>query len=121
MKTHDREILLFYHQDSSTDRRTLANAMTMTKHIKAFDFGKISTSGMSWFNILEDLDIHPKELLNKAHPYYRLHIKGKEFDEEGWIKVLSKNTDLIKYPIAIRGTRKLVCQTPTDILKLIQA
>lgn len=121
MKTHGREILIFYHADSAADRKTLANAMTMSKHIKAFDFAKASTSGMSWFNILEDLAIHPKDLLNKAHPYYKEHIKGKEFDDEGWIKVLAKNPDLIKFPIAIRGSRKLVCQNPSDILQLVPA
>ncbi len=121
MKTHDREILLFYHPESTSDRKTLANALSLTKHIKAFDFSKVSTSGMNWLSILDGLSMHPKDLLNKAHPYYRDHIKGKEFDDEGWVTVLSKNPDLIKFPIAIRGSRKLVCQRPTDILQMLQA
>ncbi|MCB0671019.1 MAG: hypothetical protein KDC59_03750 [Saprospiraceae bacterium] len=46
-------------------------------------------------------------------------MKGREFDDESWIKVIKYNPDILKAPIAVRGSKAIVCQNPTDILRLI--
>ena len=70
--------------------------------------------------ILRALDAHPKELLNKAHPFYQRHIRGREFDKTSWLNVLARNPELIKAPIAIRGNRAVICTQPTDIYQLME-
>ena len=120
MKTHHREILIYYNPKSSSDRKTVAHAQSMVSHIKSFAFDKSPSTGTSWQQILHSLDMHPKELLNKANPYYQKHIRGRDFDEESWVKVLQNNPELIKAPIAIRGNRAILCSTPTDIYKLTE-
>lgn len=119
MKTHRREILIYYNADSSSDRKTIAHAKSVTTHLKSYEYKKAPSSSTSWQMILSSLNIHPKDLLNKAHPYYRSHIKGKEFNEEDWISCLQRNPELIKAPIAIRGHRAILCNNPTDIYRLI--
>jgi len=64
--------------------------------------------------------VHPKDLMNKAHPYYQKHIRGREFDKESWLKIIQYNPDLIKAPIAMRGNRAILCTNPTDIYKLME-
>lgn len=120
MKTDNREILIYYNPESNSDRQTLAYAQSVVPHIKSYAFDKSPSSGTSWQQILKALDIHPKEILNKANPYYQTHIRGRDFDEECWIKVIRYNPDLIKAPIAIRGNRAILCATPTDIYKLTE-
>lgn len=120
MKTHRREIQIYYNPESSSDRRTIAHAQGLSIHIKTYSFDKTPSTGTSWQMILSSLDVHPKELLNKAHPYYQQHIRGRDFDRESWIKVLRYNPELIKAPIAIRGNRAIICTNPTDIYKLIE-
>ena len=119
MITHHREVLIYYNADSSSDRRTVAHARSVTSYLKSYEYKKARSSSTSWLMILSSLDIHPKDLLNKAHPYYQRHIKGKEFDEEDWISCLQRNPELIKAPIAVRGYKAILCNTPTDILRLI--
>ena len=120
MKTHRREIQIYYNPESSADRRTVAHAQGLSTHIKTYSFDKTPSTGTSWQQIISSLNVHPKELLNKAHPYYQQHIRGRDFDQESWIKVLRYNPELIKAPIAIRGSRAIVCTNPTDIYKLIE-
>jgi len=120
MKTHQREILIYYNPESSADRKTVAYAQSLAPHVRSYAFGKTPSTGTSWQMILKSLDLHPKELMNKAHPYYQKHIRGREFDEESWINVLRYNSNLIKAPIAIRGNRAILCTTPTDIYRLIK-
>lgn len=119
MKTHLREILIYYNPDSSADRKTVAHAQGMVSHLKSFSFSKAPSTGTSWQGILEALNKHPKELMNKAHPYYQKYIRGREFDSEGWLNIIRRNPDLLRAPIAIRGKRAILCSNPTDIYKLI--
>ena len=62
--------------------------------------------------------MHPKELMNKADPYYQTHLRGKDFSKENWIKVIEKNPELIKAPIAIRGHKAILCNSAPDVYKL---
>lgn len=118
MKTHRREILIYYNPNSSGDRKTVAHAQAAGLHIKSYAFDRAPSTGTSWKQILQALNMDPRELMNKAHPYYQEHIKGRDFDDESWIKVIQNNPDLIKSPIAVRGNLAILCQTPTDIYKL---
>lgn len=118
MKTHSREILIYYNPESSADRKTVAHARSMVPHVKTYSFAQAPSNGTSWQQILKALKCDPKELLNKAHPYYQAHIRGREFDDGCWIKVIKNNPDLLKAPIAMRGSRAILCTTPTDIYKL---
>ena len=118
MKTHKREILIYYNPESASDRRTVAHAQSMSTHVRSYSYGKSPSTSTSWIQILHSLDVPPKELLNKAHPYYQQHIRGREFSDEDWIKVIQNNPELLKSPIAVRGKKAIVCRTPTDIYRL---
>jgi len=120
MKTHQREILIYYNPESNSDRKTVAFAQSLAPHVRSYAFGKTPSTGTSWQMILKSLDLHPKELMNKAHPFYQKHIRGREFDAESWVNVLRYNSNLIKAPIAIRGNRAILCTNPTDIYRLIK-
>lgn len=118
MKTHHREILIYYNPESSKDRQTVAHAQGLTSHIRTYAFGQAPSSGTSWQQILSALDVHPKELMNKAHPYYQQNIRGKSFNEQDWVNVIMHNPALLKAPIAIRGSKAVLCTCATDIYKL---
>ncbi|MEL7020468.1 MAG: ArsC/Spx/MgsR family protein [Bacteroidota bacterium] len=119
MKTHQREILIYYNPDSSADRRTVAHAKGMVPHIRSYAHHRSPSGGTSWHQIIRSLGMHPKEMLNKAHPDYQKNIRGKEFDEEGWMNILRHNPQMIKYPIAVRGRKAVLCSTPTDVYRLV--
>lgn len=120
MKVHKKEILIYYNPESSNDKKTVAYARSMSNHVTAYPFDNIPTMGRIWRKILDMLDLHPKELMNKAIPYYQRHIRGREFDEEGWLKVLIRNPYLLKAPIAIKGNQAVLCTNAMDIYKLQQ-
>jgi arsenate reductase len=118
MRTHQREILIYYRPESSTHRQTVAHAQSLVPHVRTFSFDQAPSAGYSWQQILEALDLPPKSLLNKAHPYYQEHIRGRDFDNECWAKIFQRNPDLLKAPIAIRGRQAILCQSSTDIYRL---
>lgn len=119
MKTSKREITIYYNPESSSDRKTVAYAQSLSRYVKAYSFQQNPCRGNTgWCRVLAALDIHPRELLNEDHPYFQANIKGREFDEEGWFNILRTNPELIKAPIAIRGEHAVLCLTPKDVYRL---
>ena len=121
MHTHQREIQIYYNPESSSDRMCVAHAQSLSASIKTYDYCKTPSTSTSWRQILKNLDVHPKQLLNKSHPYYKAHIKGRDFNMSGWLEIIRKNPFLLRAPIAMRGSKAVFCEQPTDIYKLTEA
>ncbi len=118
MRTPNNEILVYYDPNSTTARKVLALARTMAPNVNEVEYHKTKFTGKMWRSLLTSLDLHPKKLLNKAHPYYQENIRGRDFDDEGWLRILIHNPDLIKAPIAIKGNNAVLCDNPSEIFKL---
>ena len=118
MHVKKREIEIYYNPSSGSDRRTIAYAQSLSPHIKIYSYDKLRFTSTKWCDIISKLDIEPKSLFNKALPEYQESIKGKEFDMEGWINVIQRNKHLLKAPIAMRGQSVVLCESPTDVLRL---
>ena len=118
MKTHDNELLILHHPDSHTASKTLAIARTMGRHVRDIDLSKQSITPSLLRAVLKNLEIAPKDLLNKAKPYYQANIRGRDFDMEGWLNIIIRNPDLLRSPIAIKGKSAVLCDSPTDIYGL---
>lgn len=121
MKTSKREIAIYYNPESSSDRKAVAYAQSLSHYVKAYSFQQNPCRGNTeWCKVLTALKMHPKELMNKAHPYYQANIRGREFDEEGWFNILRSNPELIKAPIAIRDGKAVLCLNPKDVYRLVK-
>ena len=118
MRNNPREIRLYYNSESSSDRKTIAHAQGLSRHVSSYTHENSRQSTTNWKLILDALEAHPKDLMNKAHPYYQKNIRGKDFNTEDWINVLKYHPDLIKAPIAVKGNRAVLCNNPTDIYQL---
>ncbi len=118
MRTHEREILIYYNPQASSHKKVLALARSMGIPVRAYTFEQAPSTTTSWQQIIRALDMHPKSLLNKADPYYQENIRGCDFSEECWLNIISKNPNLIKAPIALRGTRAVLCEQGSEIYAL---
>ncbi|OWY23369.1 glutaredoxin [Sphingobacteriales bacterium UPWRP_1] len=118
MKTHPAEILLYYNPQSVRARKVLALARGIAANVKEVEYHKTPLTATMWYQLLAMLNLRPKDLLNKSKSYYQENIKGRDFDAEGWLHILMKNPDLIKAPIAVRGSKAILCNNPNDILQL---
>lgn len=118
MRTHSNEILVFYNPNSSRARKVLALARTLSQNIKEVEYHKTPLTTTIWQQLLFSLNLRPKDLMNRAHPYYQENIRGRDFNVEGWLRILMKNPDIIKAPIVVKGSKAILCNNPTDIYRL---
>lgn len=119
MKYHPNEMWLFLDYESSTHKKTRALAKSITKHINEFSFQHNKLSKLRWLEILNMLDMKPKELFNKAHKKYQAELAGHDFDDDNWLEILRNNPSMIKGPIAIMNGKAVLCINPKDIYQLV--
>ncbi|EAZ82749.1 arsenate reductase family protein [Algoriphagus machipongonensis] len=117
MKTHPSELYFYHSPGQPIDKQTLAYAHSLSKFINQIDVVKEKITTTQWNSLLMKLNLRAKDLLNRAHPDYQMHIAGKNWDEESWLNILVKYPHLIKSPIAIWRNKAILCRTPSDILK----
>lgn len=118
MLFHPNELFLLYNPKTSTGKQTKAIALTLNNHINEIDTRSEKFGPTYWKEVINMLGIIPKRLLDKSHPQYQAKVAGNAYTMNGWLDVLIHNPQLLKAPIAIYNGKAVLCQKPTDILKL---
>ena len=109
--------VLFYNSSDSLGKKARAYAQGLGRKVNYQDLSNSQLSSTTIRVILDALKVSPKELMNKAHPYYQSELRGKDLDEEGWLNVLKKNPFLIKWPIVFQDGNVYLCETPNDVFR----
>mgnify|MGYP000070631781 CR=1 FL=1 len=118
MHLNPNELTLLYNEENSRDKKTLSYAYTITDRINKQELHSVKVSSTLFQIMVEKLNMEPKTLINKADPYYQKNIRGKNFSIEEWFDVLMNHPQLLKAPLAMYRNKAVICNTPTDILRL---
>ena len=118
---NSKELTLVYDSTTNEGRKALAYAYSLAPKVNKQDVSEVSLSSTFVRQVLKQLDLRPKDLLNRAHPYYQQHLRGRDLDAEGWLHVLTHNPELLKAPIALLGDRAVMCEPASLIYKLAEA
>ena len=118
MKFHPNELFIYYDPSTNTGKQCRAYAKSISSNINDVDCNKIKLTTTLWKDILNQLGLRPKDLLDRSNPEYQKKIAGNTFTMSGWLEILVNNPHLIKAPIAIYNEKAVLCLKPTDILKL---
>jgi arsenate reductase len=116
-----RELTLVYDSSTSEGRKALAYAVSLAPKVNRQDVKEVQLSTTFVRQVLKQLNMRPKDLLNRAHPYYQEHLRGRDLDTEGWLQVVAHNPDLLKAPIALLGDKAVMCEPASLIYTLAEA
>ncbi|UII25560.1 glutaredoxin [Fulvivirga maritima] len=116
---HPNELLLIYYDPStSTSKQTRAYARSVSNNVNELNLSTVKLTTTLWKEIVNRLDLRPKDLLDKSNANYQAKVRGNTFTMTGWLEVLCNNPYLLKAPIAVYHDRAILCRKPTDILRL---
>jgi arsenate reductase len=118
---NSKELTLVYDSNTSEGRKALAFAYSLAPKVNKQDVSQVSLSSTFVRQVVKQLRIRPKDLLNRAHPYYQQHIRGRDLDMEGWLHVLANNPTLWKAPVALMGDQAVMCEPASLIYTLTEA
>ncbi|MCX2720773.1 arsenate reductase family protein [Lentiprolixibacter aurantiacus] len=116
--TSDRQITLYYNSGSRRAKQTLAYARAEGLPIQEIDILQTPLTGTQIMELVDRLGIKVADLVNQDHTSYSAKFSKAEFSPEDWIKMIQKNPDIMKQPIAIRGEITILVETPSDIIKI---
>jgi len=115
---NSKELTLVYDSTTTEGRKALAYAYSLAPKVNRQDVSEVKLSTTFVRQVLKQLNLRPKDLLNRAHPYYQQHLRGRDLDAEGWLQVLAHNPSLIKAPIALHGSHAMLCEPASAICAL---
>ncbi len=118
MHFHPNEMYLYYDPSTTQGKKVRAYAQSVNEHINDFDLNKVKITGTIWLELLDLLQMTPRDLMDESDPEYQDEIHGDSLDQEGWLHVLQQNPQFIKAPIAIYRDKAKLCVNPTDVLEL---
>jgi len=115
--THKDEIVIYCNPKTDTSKKVIAFAKGVAK-VNEVDVIQNPPTATQMRELLKILELRPKDLLDKSNDYYQENIRGKDFNTEGWLNILIRNTNLWRAPIALRGSKAVLCDNPTNVLQL---
>lgn len=118
MHLDSKELTIVYNEGNERDKKTLSYAYTITDKINKQELNSVKVSSTLFQVIVTKLNLEPKTLINKADPYYQENIRGKNFSIKEWFDVIINRPSLLKAPLAMYHDKAVICNTPTDILRL---
>lgn len=116
--TSDRQITLFYNSDSVRAKQTIVYAEAEGFKLQKRDMLSNPLTGTQIAEIANRLGLEIEDLVNQDHPKYKALYQPHELSSEDWIKMIRHSPEIMKQPIAIRGDRTILVETPTDIIKI---
>ena len=75
-------------------------------------------TGTQITELAKRLGLSINEMINQDHYKYRRKFTTQCFTSEDWITVIQNHPEIMKQPIALRGNKTLLVETPTDILRI---
>jgi arsenate reductase (glutaredoxin) len=69
-------------------------------------------------DVLVKLNLKPQELVRTQEELYKKELKGKQFTDAEWIKLLVENPKLIKRPIVVKGYKAVWAEPPEEMDRL---
>lgn len=69
--------------------------------------------------LVKNLDIKPIDLVRTQEDYFKKELKGKNFTDKEWIKILVENPKLIQRPIVKCNDKAVIAQPPEKIDNLL--
>jgi len=118
ISTSDGQITLFYNSRSQRGKQALAYAQTHGLPIEEVDILKTPLTGTQITELADRLGISIKEMVNQEHYKYRRKFTVQCFSSEDWITVIQNHPEIMKQPIALRGNKTILVETPTDIIRI---
>ena len=116
--TSDRQITLYFHSRSSRAKQTLAYAKAEGWPVQEIDILKTPLTGTQIIELADRLNLEVKDLVNQEHPVYMDLYPHTDLSSEDWIKMIRRHPEIMKQPVAIRGNRTILVETPSDIIKI---
>ena len=119
MHFNSNELTLIYDHNHEKGRKTLAYAQSIAPRVNKQELNTVRISDTLFELMLDRLQMPGKNIINKSDPYYQECCKGRDLSAGEWLEILRKRPDMLRAPIALYKDKAIICDVPSDILKVL--
>jgi len=112
------ELTIIYNGKKELHKKTLAIAQGISKQINRQNINEVSLSSTLFRLAIEKLGVNAKDIMDKSNDSYQESIKGMDPDIDSAYNMIMNNPELLRCPIALYRDKAVLCNTPTDLLKV---
>jgi arsenate reductase len=107
-------MLTIYHNPSCKKSRVgLQYLKESGKPFKVVEYLKNPLTEKELEKLLVKLNLKAPEVLRTQEDYYKLHLKGKRFEDHELVRMIIENPKLLQRPV-VEGTYRAVIGDPAD-------
>lgn len=110
-----------YHNSRCKHSRTgLDYLKKKTTDFEIRDYLSDSITTKELNEILLKTNLKPSQLVRVNEEYFKMYLKGKNFTNDEWIKIIIENPKLIQRPIVVGKYKAVIGIPPEEIDKLFK-
>jgi len=109
---------IYHNPRCKKSRAGLQYLQSKTDDIEVIEYLKHPLTVEVLKDILMKLNKRPQEILRIQEAIYKQNYKGKNFNDDEWVKIMVENPKLIKRPIVVR-TNKAVWGDPPEEMDIL--
>lgn len=110
---------IYHNPRCSKSRQTLNLIEENGKEVGVIKYLDTPPKESELKEIIAMLGIAPQDLIRKGEKIYKENFKGKEYNNEEWIKIMVKNPILIERPIVVENGKAIIGRPPEKVLELL--
>ena len=101
-------IRIYHNPRCRKSRAGLQYLQDNKAHIEIVEYLKNPLTEKELEKLLMKLHMKPEELIRKQEDYYKKNLKGKQFNDHEWVRILVENPKLIQRPIVEREYKAVI-------------
>lgn len=115
----DKQLTLIYSSNTRVGRHTMSYLTGIDARYLAIDLAKTKVADTVWAELAAALGVKIGDLVDKRE--LALGSESTEnFGSNDWLKIIQKNDFVISKPIAVKGSRTMQIDNPTQILEFFE-
>jgi arsenate reductase (glutaredoxin) len=114
----DHQATVFYNSKKRRDNEALVYARELSDSVREHDVCRTPLTSTMLKEIARLLDVEVVSLVDFTSTRYRKEYEGKDFSDADWLLAMVHNPDLMKTPVVFLGRRGIICDIPSQALRL---
>lgn len=112
-------IKIYHNPRCSKSRETLNILRENGKNPEVIEYLKEMPSEKEIAQVLAILGLKPLDIVRKGETLFKEKFKGKNFEDQEWIRIIHDNPTLLERPIVVDGVRAVIGRPPENVNKLL--
>ena len=109
---------IYHNPRCSKSRAGLAYLESKEVKFQVVDYLKNPLSKKELKELLMKMNLKPIEIVRTQEDLYKSDLKGKNFTDDEWIRILIENPKLMQRPIVAKKHKAILAQPPEKIAEL---